>query len=148
MQLNDKKAQKAWQDYEGFIKNLGGIANIQMQQAFKMGYAYGAASNNAAPAQMPPLDQTPTEQVLETKKRVAQATGRRRSEKELINDADIVSAVLKRHGEPMRLQDIIDAVNNAGCDWYPRSASGHMVKVMERIPTIKKVGYGLYEYQQ
>jgi hypothetical protein len=75
-------------------------------------------------------------------------TIQRRSFAQMEQDARLVSSIMQRNGGEMKLQDITAAVNGAGGDWYDKSASGHMIKVMERVPAIKKVGFGLYKYEQ
>ena len=152
MQLNSKEAANAWDDYKEFLMSLGifkmGNPHTwqQLEQAFKFGYAKGVAEGEKKqPAYIPPMEQTPANTVLELKE---VATGRRRSEEELMKDAEIVKAILKRHGEPMQLQAITAAANKAGCKWYHKSSSSHMAKVMEQQPEVKKVGYGVYVYQE
>lgn len=151
MKLNNEKAQKAWEDYKGFMASMGMDLEKSrgIEQAFKMGFSYGAASNKqAAPIIREPIEKwRNVPAVKETAEEQEVRKMRRRSGKKIEQDSILVKNILQRNGGPMQLKDITEAVNRAGGNWYPKSASGHMIVAMERIPEIKRVGIGLYEYQ-
>jgi hypothetical protein len=140
IKLNGENTQKAWEDYKEFLDGMGGypMGIVGMEQAFKMGFAMGEANKNKEVPQ--PVVEEPTKPKY--------IKNRKRTEEEIENDARLVASIMQRKGEPMRLQDITEAVNAAGGQWYDKSASGHMNRVMERYPTIKKVGFGLYHYER
>lgn len=154
MNLNSKEAQKAWEDYKGFMENMGRnfslnhSATKEIEQAFKFGYVQGENVKTKEPVAEMPSSERLAQKMQSMGIGPKKAPGRRRSDKELEQDARLVASIMQRNGAPMRLQSITIAVNGAGGDWYDKSASGHMAKVMDRVPAIKKIGFGLYEYQQ
>jgi hypothetical protein len=158
--LNSDGVQQAWKEYREFMEGMGADFDTnnparkpwvqQVEQAFKFAYAMGKAHQTQAIAQK--LDEAKIVNVDDDPKkpitRVRTEPSRRRSDKQMVQDARLVASIMQRNAKEMKLMDICAAVNAAGGDWYEKSASGHMQKVMERIPAIKKVGYGLYKYEQ
>jgi hypothetical protein len=164
--LNGEDAKQAWEDYKSFLEGMGGDLSqgsnpsrnhwvAEVERAFKFAFAAGKASKGEIVTDLnerPKMGKIITGEArkVETVEIVNQKgrTIKRRTEAEQAQDARLVASIMQRNGGPMPLHEIIKAVNAAGGDWYDRSASGHMNKVMERIPAIKKVGYGVFEYQQ
>jgi hypothetical protein len=72
----------------------------------------------------------------------------KRSQMELTKESQIIAKVLKREGRILPLADIIKLVKECGLEWYPKNASANMRTAMNRIPQIKKIGYGLYKYEK
>lgn len=144
LQLNSKEAQKAWEDYKGFLIGLG--VNLtanpaierQIEQAFKMGFAAGRTGEKPAANEEPA--KKPTKRRAKPKKV--------RTFQEIERDNKLVASILQRANAPMKLCDIINAMNAAGADWPAKNASSYMQTAMERYPAIKKVGYGVYAYVQ
>lgn len=152
IQLNGENGQKAWDDYKRFLLGMGQNINLelipkhQVEQAFKMGFAMGEASKTEPqPGVVVKLDGEP---IAAPRKKKPYKRGRIRTPQEIEQDGKLIASILQRHGKPMQLQDIIAAVNTAGANWPANSASGFMIRVMDRYPTIKKVGYGVYGYEQ
>ena len=157
--LNGDDVQKAWNDYREFMEGMGADFDIsnpsrkpwlqQVEQAFKFAYAMGKAHQTKKLAQaVEAVKVVEVENASEKITRTRTATSRRRSYKQQEQDARLVASIMQRNGDEMRLMDIVAAVNAAGGDWYEKSASGHMIKVMERVPAIKRAGYGMYVYEQ
>jgi hypothetical protein len=161
IKLNGEDAQQAWADYKEYLIGMGGNLNPEhpgakawlneVERAFKFAFAAGKSATQVVEPQLSP--------VIKVHVGAKQPTGitrthnpdreiKRRSDKQMDQDARLVASIMQRNGGAMKLEDILKAVNAAGGDWYDKSASGHMRKVMERIPAIKKVGYGLYKYEQ
>jgi hypothetical protein len=144
LQLNSKEAQKAWEDYKGFLIGLGvnvtanPVIERQIEQAFKMGFAAGRAGEKPAANE---------ETAKKSTKRQAKPK-KVRTFQEIERDNKLVASILQRANGPMKLCDIINAMNAAGADWPPKNASSYMQTAMERYPAIKKVGYGVYAYVQ
>jgi hypothetical protein len=142
IKLNGEDVQKAWEDYKGFLEGMGVNPDLRMQQAFKFGFAAGK-TNKLEPTKTPiPFDEPKQPQTIK------QRTITKRTEKEMDQDAKLVASILQRNNGPMALKDILIAVNAAGADWYSKSATNHMNKVMEKQPCVKKASYGFYEYVQ
>jgi hypothetical protein len=72
----------------------------------------------------------------------------KRSQMELTRESQIIAKVLKREGRILPLADIIKLVKECGLEWDPKNASANMRTAMNRIPQIKKIGYGLYKYEK
>jgi hypothetical protein len=61
---------------------------------------------------------------------------------------DAVTKVFKANGcLPMKLSEIAAEVVNYGVDWDSNNGSNVMIKLVERYPTIEKMGYGVYAYK-
>lgn len=71
----------------------------------------------------------------------------RRTDAQQLQDARLVADVLQRNNRAMKVYEILNAVNAAGANWKEQSATGHIYKAMEKFPAIKKVGFGLYKYE-
>lgn len=145
MKLNSEQAQQAWNDYNGFMGSLGGrykdaaeaeLVRRTAKQAFLMGYAIAEA------AKVEPGNE-PTKVVAAQKREI-----KKRTPKQIQEDARLVASIMQRHNKPMQLDEITKAVNAAGGEWYKKSASGHMIGIMDIYPTIKKIDRGIYQYVQ
>lgn len=152
-QLNGEGSIEAWEDFKGYLIDVGflnDLGSVDQQQlareknrhslakmAFKHGFAIGGMVHRAP-------------NPIQGSKAGYQIATRRgpRSVKEQQQDARLVSSIMQKQGRPMELHEITNAVNSNGGDWYAKSASGHMKKIMEVYPTIKKIGRGLYSYEQ
>lgn len=147
LNLSGENVQKAWEDYKGFLQGMGEHLQSQdpvrnsylkrMEQAFKMGFVMGEASNSQAPDQEP-----------EKKKKVIRNRGAIRTPAQIQADTNFIANLLKNRG-PMQLKDITKSLNKTtGPKWHEKSASSFLAKSMEINPNIKKVGYGVYGYAE
>jgi hypothetical protein len=155
--LNGEDAKQAWEDYKSFLEGMGGDLSIgsnpqrnhwvaEVERAFKFAFAAGKAARQDA-ITLPQNNQLVVMN-KESQVEIVKRPVKRRTPEQIEQDAKLVSSILQRNGAPMYLGDIIKAVNAAGGDWYDRSASGHMIGIMEKIPAIKKLSRGLFEYQK
>lgn len=152
LQLNSKEAQKAWEDYKGFLIGLG--VNLtanpaierQIEQAFKMGFVAGvsAAGMLGRDADQSAANEAPAKKPTKRRAKPKKV----RTFQEIERDNKLVASILQRANAPMKLCDIINAMNAAGADWPAKNATSYMQTAMERYPAIKKVGYGVYAYVQ
>lgn len=167
-----KQVNEAWALYcKGFAIEVDKVPNIaSIEYAFKHAFMMGARSvgvEQPIPEKQLIIAGTDEKQIelsfdsefkdapyterprkrntgIERKKGVI----RRRSFAQRENEAQLVASILKRNGKATLLEDIFKAVNGAGCNWNPKSASGHMKDVMKHQPCVKRIGFGMFIYEQ
>lgn len=64
---------------------------------------------------------------------------------EKVEEFKVIEDVLKEMGEPVRLKDLVELTKDR-VKWTDTSRSGQMQSFMRQLPTVEKVGYGLYQY--
>lgn len=170
MKLNSEQAKAAWVDYKEFMgfDSLNPGTYKHIEQAFKYAFALGQETRKEEVKQpievkvpnikIPdiPKFNAAMEQLRLPLQNNRKATGItrtyngrvRRTHNQRKNEAALVASILKTKGKEMYLQDIRHAVNAHGCNWKEQSVTGYINDAMERFPQIKKVGHGIYAYEE
>lgn len=157
--MNNKQlAQQAWQDYcKGFAIDPNKIENINLiAYAFKHAFVLGMNAAEQEPKEKPYFKPVQMEGIPLPLEKKAVKTGFKRSHKGRISrtykqrkgEAHYLARMLCDSGE-WKLQSIIKQMRDAGfIDWNENNSSGFVKDAMKYYPQIKRIGYGLYKYEE
>jgi hypothetical protein len=146
MKIGGETANKAFEDFKQYLSDIGMIHERQNLQLVKMAFLHGFAAAETNEVEAAPAVSVDNKVITQNKPK--KARGVLRTYKERQTHARLVASVLQTANRPLQLMEITKLVNESGANWNPSSATGFVLDAMTFNPCIKKVGYGVYQYEQ
>lgn len=158
MKLNTHEAQVAWEDFQGYLIDVGLLQDLETfesnnvgdihreknrhflaKMAFKQGFAIGPTIEKVDVEQdvFVQFSMDPGKEVFRTHRTAEQIEG----------DNKIVADLLSRNIEPMKLGNIIKCMRGFGrTHWTRNNGSGFVLMAIKMGAPIERVERGVYIY--